>query len=129
MTSDNGKEHNVKRALGIITPFFLTVVFLLLAFRNVEISKTIQLISEASLKWMLAFIFMFFLSHFIRAIRWKVMLHSVKIDLSLRNLFGAVMIGYGVNCAVPRLGEVYRAFFLGKWGKPFANFHARICYS
>lgn len=25
------------------------------------------------------------------------------------------MIGYGVNCVVPRLGEVYRAFFLGKW--------------
>jgi uncharacterized protein (TIRG00374 family) len=26
-----------------------------------------------------------------------------------------MMIGYGVNAIVPRLGEFYRAFFLGKW--------------
>jgi uncharacterized protein (TIRG00374 family) len=25
------------------------------------------------------------------------------------------MVGYGVNCVVPRLGEIYRGLFLGKW--------------
>jgi uncharacterized protein (TIRG00374 family) len=55
------------------------------------------------------------LSHFIRALRWKLMISQVKNDASLINLFGAVMIGYGVNCVIPRLGEVYRGFFLGKW--------------
>lgn len=43
------------------------------------------------------------------------MLRSVKSDASSINLFGSVMVGYGVNCVVPRLGEVYRALFAGRW--------------
>lgn len=58
---------------------------------------------------------MFFVSHYIRALRWKVMIKSVKSDTSVFNLFGAVMIGYGVNCVIPRLGEVYRGLFIGRW--------------
>ena len=45
------------------------------------------------------------------------MIQTVKPDASSLNLFGAVMIGYGVNCVVPRLGEVYRGMFIGKWEK------------
>ncbi len=43
------------------------------------------------------------------------MLYSVKKDLTLWHLFGAIMVGYGVNCVVPRLGEVTRAVLVGKW--------------
>jgi glycosyltransferase 2 family protein len=55
------------------------------------------------------------ISHYLRALRWKIILHSVKKEASLKNLFGALMIGYGVNCVVPRLGEISRAVFVGKW--------------
>ncbi len=72
-------------------------------------------LSGVSIKWMLVFISFFLLSHLARAIRWKYIINSVKPDVSLLNSFGAVMIGYGINCAVPRLGEVYRSMFLGKW--------------
>ncbi len=43
------------------------------------------------------------------------MLNSTKTDTSLLNLFGATMIGYGLNSVIPRLGELYRGFFAGKW--------------
>lgn len=43
------------------------------------------------------------------------MLHSVKEDVSIKNLFGALMIGYGVNCILPRVGEISRAVLVGKW--------------
>ena len=43
------------------------------------------------------------------------MLKPHKKDTSVLNLFGATMIGYGVNSVVPRLGELYRGFFAGKW--------------
>ena len=56
-------------------------------------------------------------SHYLRAVRWKVILHSVKPDTSIKNLFGALMVGYGVNCVVPRLGEISRAVVLGRWEK------------
>ncbi len=45
------------------------------------------------------------------------MLDSVKKDISKNHLFGSVMISYGVSCIVPRLGEIYRALFLGRWEK------------
>ncbi len=90
-------------------------LFLFFAFRNVNIGHSFDLILRAVPLWVIAFIFVFFFSHFIRAVRWKIMIKSIKPDASLSNLFGTVMIGYGINCAVPRLGEVYRAMFLGKW--------------
>jgi hypothetical protein len=43
------------------------------------------------------------------------MIESTKPNISLLNLFGATMIGYGVNSVIPRLGELYRGFFAGKW--------------
>ena len=54
-------------------------------------------------------------AHYIRAVRWKIILSSVKRDASVKNLFGAIMVGYGVNCVVPRLGEISRAVLVGKW--------------
>lgn len=58
---------------------------------------------------------LFVLSHFLRSVRWKIMISTLKPDVKVLNTFGAMMIGYGVNCVVPRLGEVYRGLFLGKW--------------
>jgi hypothetical protein len=43
------------------------------------------------------------------------MLNSVKEDVSIKNLFGALMIGYGVNCVLSRVGEISRAVLIGKW--------------
>jgi len=33
----------------------------------------------------------------------------------MNNLFGSLMVGYAVNCVVPRLGEVARAVLIGRW--------------
>jgi len=44
-----------------------------------------------------------------------VILHSVKKDVSVKNAFGALMIGYGVNFVFPRVGEISRAALIGKW--------------
>lgn len=90
-------------------------VFLYLAFKNVDLGQAFHLIGEASISYLILFVIVFFISHILRAFRWKVMIGSVKKDASAFNLFGATMIGYGVNCVVPRLGELYRALFLGKW--------------
>ena len=43
------------------------------------------------------------------------MISSSKPNASIINLFAAIMIGYGVNLVVPRLGELYRSFFGGRW--------------
>lgn len=115
MTSDNIHKKGIRKYFGVVFTVILAFVFLFAAFSNVDFSETFNNIKELSIGWFLLFIFFFFLSHFLRAVRWQVMIKSVKEKTSIINLFGAVMIGYGVNVAVPRLGEIYRGLFLGKW--------------
>ncbi len=91
------------------------ISFLFLTFRNVDLDEVITIITDSSMSWFAIFTVSFFISHIVRAIRWKVMLNSVKKDTSLLYLIGAIMIGYGVNSIVPRLGEIYRGMFAGRW--------------
>ncbi len=115
MTSDKSKIYRIRKTAGYILPILLTVFFLILAFQNVDIAESLELISHISIPWFVVFFLVFGFSHYLRALRWKVMLSSVKKDASVINLFGSLMIGYGVNCVVPRLGEVYRGLFAGRW--------------
>lgn len=101
--------------IGVSFTLVLTAVFLFLAFRKVDFGKAFLIISDSSLLILIVYLIIFFLSHYARAIRWKLMLDPVKKDISKNHLFGSVMISYGVSCIVPRLGEIYRALFLGRW--------------
>ncbi len=58
-----------------------------------------------------------FLSHFFRALRWKILLKTVNIEPSTTNTTFAVLIGYMVNTLVPRLGEVAKCTVLAKYEK------------
>jgi uncharacterized protein (TIRG00374 family) len=113
LTSDN--KHSGGKYGGGIISLIIAAFFLYLAFRNVDLEKAFSILENVSFFWLLVFIAIFLLTNFVRAVRWKVILRNVKRDASLLNLFAAMMIGYGVNSVVPRLGEIYRAFFLGKW--------------
>ena len=96
-------------------PTILMFLFLYLAFSKVDFNQVINIISGLSIEWLLIFLFFFAFSHFLRAVRWKVILKSNNPDASVLNLLGATMIGYGLNSVIPRLGELYRGFFAGKW--------------
>ena len=115
MTSDKKKKSSFKKLLGYIIPIVLTLVFLYFTFKGVNLQEAIDMITSGSLLWFIIFILSFFISHIVRALRWKVMLNSTKPDTSILYLLGAIMIGYGVNSFVPRLGEFYRGMFAGKW--------------
>ena len=93
----------------------LAGIFLYIAFYGVNFGEVMDVVSNASVLWMVVFAITVFLGHVIRALRWKVILNSVKPNTSFKHLFGALMVGYGVNCVTPKLGEITRAVLLGKW--------------
>ena len=111
----SGKKNKGTKIAGIIFTLLLAFLLLYYAFKDVNLGEAVKNIGNLSWGWFSLFILFFFLSHYLRAVRWQVMIKSVKQKTSIANLFGAVMIGYGVNIAVPRLGEIYRGLFLGKW--------------
>ncbi|OIP55376.1 MAG: hypothetical protein AUK34_13385 [Ignavibacteria bacterium CG2_30_36_16] len=113
MTSD--KKHYLKRGINYSLSFLLSIIFLYIAFKNANLNEVMNYVSDASWLWIIIFSVVLLFSHYIRAIRWKLILHSVKPDTSVKNLFGALMVGYGVNNVIPRAGEISRAVLVGKW--------------
>jgi hypothetical protein len=57
------------------------------------------------------------LSHVSRAMRWNIMIRPLGYEVSTRNSFIAVMIGYLANLFLPRAGEVSRCMVLNRTNK------------
>lgn len=56
-----------------------------------------------------------FLSHYFRALRWKLLLKPLQLTPRTFNITLAVLIGYLVNLLLPRMGEVARCSILAKY--------------
>jgi glycosyltransferase 2 family protein len=68
--------------------------------------------------WLLIPVFgVLILSHFLRALRWKILMEPLGFHPSSFNVFNAVMVGYMANLAVPRLGEVLKCTLLARYEK------------
>ncbi|GAB4091799.1 lysylphosphatidylglycerol synthase transmembrane domain-containing protein [Flaviaesturariibacter terrae] len=57
------------------------------------------------------------MAHYSRALRWKILMEPLGYKPSNFNVFASVMIGYLVNAAVPRLGEVVKCTLLARYEK------------
>lgn len=56
-------------------------------------------------------------SHFLRALRWRLIMEPLGYKPSITNTYLAVLIGYLANLAIPRLGEVLKCTLLAKYEK------------
>lgn len=78
-------------------------------------SEIIVSMRKANYWWVLLAIPLGVLAHFIRAIRWKMLIETMDYKPKNSNMFFGVMIGYFANLAIPRLGEVSRCAVLTKY--------------
>lgn len=69
---------------------------------------------QVDLTWVYLSIGLSFLSHFVRAYRWNLLLEPLGYDLKSGRTFLAVMVGYLANFIVPRMGEISRCGILQK---------------
>ena len=69
-----------------------------------------------------------FFSHWIRALRWRVMLRSLHESVRMNDLFGSTMIGYFLSNLIPRSGEVVRPYILSQRERalPFSSLFGSI---
>lgn len=69
-------------------------------------------------KWVIIpVIVMLFFAHYVRAIRWKLLMEPLEYKPTTFNAFAGVMIGYLVNGGIPRLGEVFKCTLLARYEK------------
>lgn len=102
-----------KKLVRISFAVTITVLSLYFAFRRVDLENVWASLLTANYVWVFIAIMAMFFSHLARALRWQVMLRSVK-KVSVLNSFSAVMIGYALNQITPRGGELLRPYILGK---------------
>ncbi len=72
-------------------------------------------ISHANYLLVLPVILMNLASHFVRSMRWKLLMEPLGYNPGLTNVFGVTMIGYLANSAVPRLGEILKCTMLSRY--------------
>ncbi len=88
--------------------------------RSQDINLIILEIKKANYFWIFAAIFFGVVSHYIRALRWNILIRSLGFSITAASTFRAVMSGYLANLVVPRLGEVSKCALLSKEnGIPF----------
>ena len=112
---------SIRTVLQYLLMIALTVALLLLSLRGLTVGEgenKMDVIWDAWQKanktWLLLMALVAFISHIIRAERWRMLLVPSGNRVKLSNSFFSLMIGYLVNLAVPRGGEVSRCYNLYK---------------
>lgn len=102
----------VKKALKILIPLLLAIVFGWFMFSEIPIDTIIPYFKSADYTYIMFGVFFGLLSHLSRAYRWKYLLEPMGYKVKFPNSVMAVFITYLANCGIPRSGEVLRAAVL-----------------
>ncbi|MGB8193175.1 MAG: lysylphosphatidylglycerol synthase transmembrane domain-containing protein [Chitinophagaceae bacterium] len=102
--------------------FFIALAgfFIWLSFRNIDAEKWQKLLAalkQARLWIFFPVLFLLLLSHWLRALRWKMLIEPLGFTPSALNTFFGVMVGYFVNLGAPRLGEIVKCTVLARYEK------------
>jgi len=114
----------LKNTLKYAVMLGVTAFLLWLSFNNIHVSDGESKLDFISRVWHEANKFLLFLSalaavlsHIIRAERWKLLLNPMGHHTKIGHSFLSVMVGYFINLAIPRGGEVSRCYNLYRLNK------------
>ena len=82
-----------------------------------QTSELLDAIKSLNVWYLIPIFIVGFFSHFFRALRWRYLLETVELRPSVANATFAVLIGYIINLALPRAGEVAKCTVLAKYEK------------
>ncbi len=77
--------------------------------------RFLQDLRNVKLFWLFQSVFAVFIAHIFRTLRWQLMIEPISGKKPhFFNVFNALMVGYVVNLALPRVGELARCAWLAK---------------
>jgi glycosyltransferase 2 family protein len=110
----------VKRYLKIALFAFIGVAILWYITKGQDVERIWLELINARLIWVFLAILAGGISHYLRALRWNLLLNSMGYSTHSATTFYVLMTGYLANLAVPRLGEVTRCGTLSRYSRiPF----------
>lgn len=85
-----------------------------LFFRNLNLEELKQTIGKGDFSWFYLVMLVSVLVYIFRVLRWQMLIKATGYKARFHSAFAALSIGYFVNFAVPRLGEVTRCLSVKK---------------
>lgn len=116
------KKENIKTALKVVFSLGLGILIFWYVYKDWDVDTLMDNLRGVRIIWIIIPLFIALLSHFLRAVRWKMLIDPLGKEVNLWNVYGAVMAGYCINYAVPRAGEIARCGLVKKYeGVPFTE--------
>ncbi len=103
---------NKKNVLKIVLGILIGGGLLYWAFRDMDWEALERSLSRINKTLVFLGVLSMLASHFVRGARWKLLIEANGVKISTLSAFWAVMVGYMVNNAIPRGGEVARCTIL-----------------
>lgn len=103
---------SIKKILKTVLPLVFGGFLVWYSISKISVDILLGYFKDANYNWIFLGLFFGILSHFSRAYRWKFMLDPLGFKPKFTNSILAVLVGYLVNLALPRAGEVSRALVL-----------------
>ncbi len=100
---------SIQKSIKTILPLALGGFLVWYSLSGLDKEKMMDYITSANYWWIGLGLFFGILSHLSRAYRWKFVLEPMGYTPKFLNSAFAVLVGYLVNLAIPRAGEVSRA--------------------
>ena len=99
--------------------FFLLGIFIFWMVYKDQDFKRIKsiLTNDVNYFWIVVSLFIGLLSHISRTIRWNLLIEPLGRKPRILNTFLAVMVGYLMNLALPRMGEISRCGVIARYEK------------
>lgn len=111
-------KKTVIKVLQFLAFFVLGAFIFWLIYKDQDIARIKTVLkNEVNYSWIGLSLLLGLLSHVSRTIRWGLMIEPVGHKPSFINTFLAVMVGYLMNLALPRMGEVSRCGVLARYEK------------
>lgn len=96
-------------------PLVITVGLCYLLFTGIDFKEMIEIIRrECNYWWIVLALVISIFSHVFRALRWRIQLKALRIDVPLWVLVLSIFGTYAVNLVLPRLGELWRTGYISQ---------------
>ena len=111
------------KILKFISFFLLGIFIFWMVYKDQDISRIKSILTnDVNYFWIVISLLLGLLSHISRTIRWNLMIEPLDHKPRMLNTFLAVMVGYLMNLALPRMGEISRCGVIARYEKiPFTK--------
>lgn len=98
----------------ILSGVVIAAVTLYAAFYGMDLATITGILATINWWWLLPTTVVMVLSHYVRAWRWRLFFGGESVADPVYPYFSSTMVGYAVNNALPRGGELGKAIYLGR---------------